>query len=127
MLFDEQTGLVLVGGSNHTDRKSRRGAATLYLMEIGHQARLKAWRVWDLYSGTVSAIKSYKDFYICATKGSVHILAYSQLTSTINIVRSFGHHAGMFINDMAVVDRAIVTVSDTDDCLAVSSLDVVCD
>lgn len=125
MIFDELTGLVLIGGTNHSDRKSKRGSAVLYVLEIGQQAKLKASKIWGHFSGTVSSIKTYKDMYICATKGAIHVLRYSPISADLACLRSIDQHMGMFINDMAVIQKAVVSVSDTDDCIEVASLDFI--
>ena len=106
------------------DRKSKRGTAVLYLLEVGQQARLRSTKTWEPLSHTVTMVKCYADLFLTATRGAVTILAYDGVTSTLNTVRVIGVHLGLTVSDFAAVEGSVMTVSEEDDCLHVASLDL---
>ena len=118
LFFDEENGVLLIGGTNHIGKNSRRAAGVVYLLAENQLAHATTF---EMFSQTVLCVKKYKQFYLCATRGAVQILR-AVTSRELKLVRTLEHHLGNLINDMCVVDDHLFTVSRSDDCIQVSSL-----
>lgn len=125
LLYDAEADLLFVGGTTHLERKSRKASAIVYVLEINQKASLRAMKMWDLFSQTVSCIKKGYGLYYLATRGAVQVLSYQIETNELIPIRSIVHHPGMFINDLCIFNKILLSVAENDDCINVTSLDFI--